>query len=32
LQFLEKSGVADQISKLLIDLFEKPEKVEDVSK
>jgi len=29
---LEKSGVANQIAKLLIDLFEKPEKVEDVPK
>jgi len=29
---LEKTGVADQISKILIDLYEKPEKVEDAAK
>jgi len=28
---LEKSGVANQIAKLLIDLFEKPEKAEDAA-
>lgn len=30
--YLEKSGVGDQIMRLLLDLFEKPEKTEDVQK
>ena len=30
--FIEKSGVGEQIVKVLLDLFEKPERAENVEK